>query len=775
MIKIGIKDLATFVCQTGDLTTEFFSNKDLENGTKVHKLIQSKYNEDSKAEVYIKKEINFLGKDILLHGFIDGVLNINDELIIEEIKSTTQEIDEFNPDLKKEYLAQLKVYGYLYALENNIDRIHLRLTYVSIVDYNHDSIDYYFDMEELEEFTFDLLEQYMYWLSLQEEASIKKQHSIETVKFPFANMRPGQRDMMRACFQIMNSKDILYVVAPTGIGKTMATMFSSIKTLKENEKLFYLTAKGSGKKAPLQAIKLLAKQGLKIKTIVITAKKKICNACFGACNPDDCPFAKQFFDKLREATLDIFENNDIFDEETILSTANKYQICAFEFSLYLSYFCDIVIADYNYVFDPRAHLVRYFDDDTYTPKVLVDEAHNLISRSKDMYSAMLTDEDLRKLRRLLTGYKPSIRNVVNKAIEQLESYQEVLAEKALHIKEINDLDFVVYIKQIISRCDEIFEEAKKGNKIANKDEVMDIYFKLLEYSAISDYFGPTHRLLIKKEKDIISIQMLCMDASDFILNTIEESIKSIVFFSATLTPFNYHSNLLTKGKGKFLELESPFDPNNLDIIINNRISTKYKSRTESVDYIIESIETLTNTHSGNYIVFFPSYQYMNMVLECIDNPNYLIVTQKSKMSEDERNEIIELFNDTTKCKVGFFVMGGIFSEGLDFIGDSLNGVIIVGVGLPLYCDENNLLKEYFDIEYQDGFEYAYTYPGFTKVVQAVGRVIRSETDRGVAILIDERFTYSKYLELMPKHWKNKKVITTSYNLKREIIDFYNKK
>ena len=767
--------MAYFVCQTGDLTTEFFSNKDLENGTKVHKLIQSKYNEESKAEVFIKKEINYLGKDILLHGFIDGVLNINDELIIEEIKSTTMEIDEFNPDTKKEYLAQLKVYGYLYALENNIDNIHLRLTYVSIVDYSHDCIDYYFNVEELEEFTFDLLEQYMYWLDLQELSEQRKNESIQTVKFPFSNMRPGQRDMMRACFQIMNQQDILYVVAPTGIGKTMATMFSSIKTLKENEKLFYLTAKGSGKKAPLQAVKLLAKQGLKIKTIVITAKKKICNACLGSCSPDDCPFAKGFFDKLREATINIFENHDIFDEEVILETANKYKICAFEFSLYLSYFCDIVIADYNYVFDPRAHLVRYFDDDTYTPKVLVDEAHNLISRSKDMYSALITDEDLRKLRRLLTGYKPTIRNVVNKAIEQLESYQEVLAEKALHIKEINDLDFVVYIKQIISRCDEIFEEAKVGRKIEHKDEVMDIYFKLLEYSAISDYFGPTHRLLIKKENEIISSYMMCLDASDFILDTIENSIKGIVFFSATLTPFNYHSNLLTKGKGKFLELESPFDSNNLDIIINNRISTKYKSRLESVDYIIESIDTLTSTHSGNYIVFFPSYQYMNMVLDCIESPNYLVVTQKSNMTEEERNNIIELFNDTTMCKVGFFVMGGIFSEGLDFIGDSLNGVIIVGVGLPLYCDENNLLKEYFDVEYQNGFEYAYTYPGFTKVVQAVGRVIRSETDRGVAILIDERFTYSKYLELMPKHWKNKKVITTAYNLKKEVIDFYNKK
>ena len=336
MIKIGIKDLANFICQTGDLTTEFFSNKDLEAGTKVHKFIQSKYNEESKAEVYIKKEMNYQGKDILLHGFIDGVLNIDDELIIEEIKSTTLEIEQFNPETKKEYIAQLKLYGYLYALENNIDTIHLRLTYVSIVDYSYDSIDYILSIDELEDFTFDLLEQYMYWLNLQEEANTQKIKTIESIKFPFKTIRQGQRDMMKACFKIMNDKDILYVVAPTGIGKTMATMFSSLKTLKENEKLFYLTAKGSGKKAPLQAIKLLSEQGLKIKTIVITAKKKICNACKASCSPEDCPFAKKYFDKLREATLSIYEKHDIFDEETILNVANNYSICAFEFSLYLS-------------------------------------------------------------------------------------------------------------------------------------------------------------------------------------------------------------------------------------------------------------------------------------------------------------------------------------------------------------------------------------------------------------------------------------------------------
>ena len=704
-----------------------------------------------------------------MHGFIDGVLDIDSEIIIEEIKSTITEIDEVDPNARMQYLAQLKLYGYLYALEHDIDKIHLRLTFISIINYETKSFDYLYSLEELENFTFDLLEKYLNWIILQENAQKLKEETIKTIKFPFVQMRPGQKEMMKACFKTMNDKDILYAIAPTGIGKTMATLFSTIKTLNQKDKLFYLTAKGSGKNAPLSAIKLLSSKGLKVKAINLTAKKKICNLKTKNCNPDECPYAIGFFDRLKNATMQIFEKEDIYDEECILKISNEHKICAFEFSLYLSYFCDIVIADYNYVFDPRAHLVRYFDDDTYSPKVLVDEAHNLISRSKDMYSSMITENDIRILRRLLTGYKPGARNNCNKVLEKITLYKDYLTDKALYVDIKNDLDLVIELKNLLNKCDEIFLENKKIN---NKDDVMEIYFKILDYTIISEYYGPNHRFLVKQENDNIVIQLFCLDASEFILRTIEQSIKGIVFFSATLTPFKYHADLLTQGQGKFLELQSPFDPTNLEIIINNKVSTKYKERQNSIDYILESIEILTSTHKGNYIVFFPSYQYMNMILDNIENPTYEVISQKQNLTEEDRNKIIDRFSDTSTCKVGFFVLGGIFSEGIDFIGDLLNGVIIVGVGLPLYCEENNILKDYFEEKYQNGFDYAYTFPGFTKVIQAAGRVIRSEEDKGVVILIDERFTYLKYQQLMPKHWVNKRVITNTHYLKKELFDFY---
>ena len=769
MKKIGVRELAYFIHQSGDLTTEFFSNHDLLAGSRAHDYLQSYYTDEDKAEYYIKKEISYLGNTYLLDGYTDGVLNENETIIIEEIKSTTKELDEITIDYHNEHLAQAKIYAYLYALENNMDLINIRLTYISVIDYSTKSFDMVKKIDELEDFTLDTLASYITWLNKLDENKKNRETTIKDIKFPFEHERPGQRDLMKATYKALEENEILYCIAPTGIGKTMATIFSALKTLKENDKLFYLTAKGSGKNAPLDAIKILKSKGLKIKAIDITAKKKICNNKSAHCNPDECPFAKDYFSKLNQATREIFDNYDIFSEDVILDITNKYKICGFEFSLYLSYYCDIIIADYNYAFDPSARLIRYFEDDSYKPKLLVDEAHNLIDRSRDMYSAMLNELDIRTLRAKLNGYKPSIRNDCNKALEIFDSYREYLTDKTTLFEEKMNSDLNTVLRSIFQKCDQIFEENKK---IKDKDIALESYFKIMDFLNISDIFSIDHRMIIKLQDDKISINYYCLDASKYILDTINESVYGVVFFSATLQPIEYHANLITRGEGKFLELKSPFDSNNLDIIINNNISTKYKNRIDSIDQIIETIEILTASKEGNYIIFFPSYQYMNMVVSQIIEPNYEMIIQKNNLLEEEKNDIIKKFKETTNTKVGFFVMGGVFSEGIDYIGDALSGVIIVGVGLPLICDENNLLKEYYENTYSNGFNYAYTYPGFTKVIQAVGRVIRDYNDRGVAILMDERFMYNEYKKLMPSHWQNKKVITNTYLLKKELNNFY---
>lgn len=771
MKNIAVKELAYFTCGSGDLQTEYLSNYDLKIGTKAHEFLQSQYLEKDEKEFYIKKEVECLGEKYLLHGFIDGVLNRHEEIIIEEIKSTSTDLDEINLDYHKEHLAQAKIYAYMYGLEHNISKMHIRLTYISTVDYQTKSFDQLLEIDELEDFVFTLLTDYVGWLKLLEATNQKRNETIASISFPFEHEREGQRALMTATYKALTQKEILYTIAPTGIGKTMATMFSGLKSLKDTDKLFYLTAKGSGKNSPIEALNILADKGLKIKAIDITAKKKICNAKMAHCNPDDCPFAKGYFDKLKQATEEIYKEYDIYSSDIILDITNKYQICAFEFSLNLSYYCDVVIADYNYAFDPKAQLIRYFEDDSYKPKLLVDEAHNLISRSKEMYSAHINEFDIINVRSKLNEFKPSVRKCCNKILEIFDNYREEIAVNTLFVDKSMNEELNILLRELLTKCDDIFEHNKK---IKDKDLILESYFKILDFLRISEYFSETHRMLVKLDNDVVNIYYLCLDASKFILDTIHSSVYGIVFFSATLYPIKYYSNLLTQGEGKYLELPSPFEPNNLDIIINNEISTKYKNRIYSVDKIIETIEVLSSTKPGNYIVFFPSYQYLNMVVSQIVEPDFEIIIQKNDLNEEDKNKIIDKFKTTTNNKFGFFVMGGTFSEGIDFIGDSLSGVIIVGVGLPMVCDENNLLKEYFDNIYDSGFDYAYTYPGFNKVIQAVGRVIRDYTDRGVAILMDERFGYSSYKELFPPHWKNIKYISKKHNLKQELLDFSKK-
>ncbi len=773
-MNIAIKELAYYSCGSGDLTLEFFSNRDENEGKRAHEYLQSQYNDKSKKEVYIKSNVTIEGEEYTLHGFIDGVLNIKNKIIIEEIKSTTTDLDTINLDYHKEHLAQAKIYAYLYGINNNMDNVNIRLTYIDIVSYETKSFDMNLGIDELEEFTFNALEEYIKFLNLINESNQKRNKSIKDIEFPFENKRLGQRDLMKAVYECFKNKDILYAIAPTGIGKTMATLFSGLKALEDNDKLFYLTAKGSGKNAPIDALKILEGKGLEIKAIDIIAKRKICNRKTPNCNPDDCPFAKGYFDRLKDATMDIFSKYNIYDEYILTKISNKHQICAFEFSLYLSYFCDVVIADYNYVFDPHAHLIRYFEDDTYKPKVLVDEAHNLISRSKEMYSSIISSNDIRALRRNTNGITPSIRKECNKAIELIEEYRDKVTDKAIYISELPDSSLHSALNSLLNKCDELLEE-NKNNKTIDKDKILDSYFKILDFTRIFDYFGDTHRLIASITDDNIEIRYFCMDASKLLLDTIQTSIYGIVFFSATLYPIEYHANLLTMSNGKYIELLSPFNPKNLDIIINNKISTKYNNRKNTIDDIIEAIESLTKAKPGNYIVFFPSYQYLNMVADNINDNDYELIVQTNSMTDIERNEIIDKFKNTTNTKVGMFVMGGAFSEGIDFIGDALSGVIVVGVGLPLVCDENNLLKDYFTSIYEKGFEYAYTYPGITKVIQAVGRVIRDENDRGIAVLMDERFGYKTYFSLYPPHWQNIHLVKNSFELKKEIERFNDEK
>lgn len=768
--KIGVKEIAQFLYSGGDLTNEFFVNKSNIEGHNAHVYLQNKYNQDSLSEVFVKTTVEKGEYELIINGFIDGVLKENNKTVLEEIKSTKLALDEISLEYHLEYLAQLKLYGYLYCLMNNLLSIDLRLTYIELVEYKTKSFDLTLDIGVLEKFFFDSVDKYFDWILLLEEAATNKLKTIAQIKFPFPNMRSGQRDLMKACFYTMSHNEILYAVAPTGIGKTMATLFSSLKTLKNPEdKLFYLTAKGMGKSVAVESVRKLSEQGLKMKTLVLTSKSKSCLNDKKNCDPEKCPYAKGFFDRLRAATEEIFQEHYLFELPVIEKYALKYTICSFEFALHLSYFCDLVIADYNYVFDPKAHLIRYFDDDTYQPKILVDEAHNLITRSKDMYSSSINTEVLKSLRKNLNGIKPSVRSDISKVISIIEEYEEKLMPGLVFYNAFMDDNLYTNLKRICTKCEIVFSDNKE---FKNRDEALENYFSVRDFVIIAEYYSEAHRFIVKKVQDTFTVTIQCMDASTFIIDRIKKRCFGVVFFSATMFPIEYHMDLLTQKEGKYLVLPSPFEPDHLKLIVADHVSTKYRDREKSIDDIAAIIETLAKSKKGNYIVFFPSYQYIDLLKDYLVDMDFDLIIQKPNMSDNEREDTFNLFQNSTRTQVALFVMGGVFSEGMDYIGDLLSGVIIVGVGLPMVNIENNILKEYFDNKYENGFDYAYTYPGFNKVVQAAGRVIRTENDRGVVILIDERFRYRLYQNLMPQEWNHRVRITTESGIEKELNRFW---
>lgn len=773
-LKIGIGEMVSFLYASGDLTAETFQNVSQLEGIKAHQYIQNKYQDGDQKEVSVKTVYTYKDQTYAIQGRMDGLLNRPEGVCIEEIKSTRKDIFDplFMPNLEHE--AQLKMYAFLYMYLEDLESIQGRLTYIELAKYQTKSIDYFFTRLDLQTFFEDSIESYGAWL-IQLEAHLKlKKDSLNDLKFPFETYRQGQRDLMKSVYHSMKKSEVLFAIAPTGIGKTMATLFSTLKALSDDqEKIFYCSAKNQGKKVAVESMATLHQQGLQTKTIEITSKDDICFLEKRECDPDKCPFAKGFFDRLTDAMKDMFTHESLMTRAVVESYARKHTICPFEFSLFISYYVNVIICDYNYVFDPRIHLVRYFDDDTYKPKLLIDEAHNMIPRSRDMFSATLLKSDLITLRKAGSKLKPSIRHSIQKLIERFDHFEAELEEA--NFKSYVSVD-MTYLELVSNLMMKITNALKETPKYPRKFEVMEGYMKLLTLSVIAGYYDTPFRFNVIRQTDDLELTIQCLDASRYIHETLTHKSHGAVFFSATLYPIDYYQTLISKGLGQVIQIPSPFDPENLKILTNDRIDTRYKSREQSIQPITEAIETMVKSKVGNYIVFFPSYQYLNQVKEALPlELDIDIIVQSRQMETATRDQIMALFKrDLVRSQVAFFVMGGIFSEGIDYVGDMLSGVIIVGVGLPMVNESNQQLRAYYDETFKRGFDYAYTYPGMNKVIQAVGRVIRKDDDYGVAILMDDRFVTPLYKRLMPKEWQAKQVIRTTDHLNHELEHFWQK-
>lgn len=759
-LQISVRDLVSYCLRSGDLVQEFMSSIRAVDGIRSHQVVQNSRPEEYKVEVLISHQVETDDFIVDIGGRIDGIYQYPDHAVVDEIKSTTKSLDTIEKEQNPIHWGQVKVYAFFYALQQEMETIDTQLTYYHLDTGETREFKRSFSLEELEGFFNDLLTDYLEWASMLGKWLQQRDESIRELTFPFASYRPGQRQMVQEVYQSIQEKGQLIVEAPTGIGKTMAAIFPAVKAIGNGliAKFFYLTAKTTGRAIAQKALEDLGAKGLKFKSLTLTAKEKICFCPDSACNGEECEFARGYFDRINEAVKTIFQQ-EALTREVIEAGAREFTVCPFEFSLELSLWVDGIICDYNYAFDPRVHLRRFFGEENggggnYT--FLVDEANNLVDRSREMFSAELYKKPFLELQRLIRKDLPEVSRCITNINSQLVQYKKECEEASKPIAhEAYPEDLSPLLRRFIRAAEQWLV---RNIKAPFREELVTMYFDVNWFLKAAEIYHTAYTTCFEFIDGDFRVKLFCIDPSVQLAETFDRC-SSVIFFSATLSPVHYFRYILgCDPSAKELILPSPFPRENFCLPVADRVSTLYKYRERTKSAIAYMINALVNQHPGNYLIFFPSYQYMKMVhnLFVLVNASMKCIVQSPGMTEAERDAFLENFTVDNRAKgktlVGFAVMGGVFGEGIDLVGDRLTGAAVVGVGLPGICLERELIKEYFNNLQDTGFQYAYLYPGMNRVFQAAGRVIRTPDDRGVVLLIGSRFTTNQYRPLFPKHW-----------------------
>ncbi len=763
MIRISVRNLIEFVLRSGDYRSEFTASSRPVEGTKGHRRVQKSRPESYRSEISISRVFSVNELEIEVQGRIDGIF---EGPVIDEIKTTYAELPSEGHPM---HWAQAKFYAWMVALNRNLDVIDVQLTYLQLDSQQTREIRNTFPRKELEDCCRKILDSYAEWAKLRTGWEIEKLQSAEKLEFPFDEYREGQRQLAVGVWRTIDTGKRLYVQAPTGIGKTMGTIFPTVKACERYVKLFYLTAKTTGRAVAENTFGILRGGGLKFKSLTLTAKEKICFSPGSACVPEECLFAEGYFDRLREALEDAHRYDNL-DRATIEEVARRHRVCPFEFSLEVSLWADAVICDYNYVFDPRVYLRRFFLESSDPYLFLIDEAHNLPDRARDMYSAALSKKDVLKLRRLAKGtdIAETLKTLNNLLLESRKSLEADESEFSTVSEPPEDI--LKLLKLCIAQMEK-WLVVHRGSEI--RQDVLDFYFASLAFVRTSELFDERYLALYEKRRDELTVMLYCLDPSFLLGKALEKSVSSVIF-SATLSPIEYYMDILAAApEDSYLQLDSPFPRKNVAVLVANRIPTTWKLRDQSAENVAEMIRAAVACRKGNYIAYFPSYRYMQTVLELIELPDAELIVQESGLSEGARDEFLARFSsDNDVTRIGFCVMGGVFGEGIDLVGDRLVGAIIVGVGLPQINTRLDLIRDYYNDKDGSGFQYAYMYPGMGRVLQAAGRVIRTETDKGVIFLIDERFTHRRYLDLFPSLWKNYRPVRDAKDVQNLLKRFW---
>ena len=774
-LRLSVHQLVDFLLRSGDIDNRVFNRSSMSEGSRLHSEYQGRQSSNYMSEYPLAVSLNIDEIDILLEGRADGIIKKSDgSYVIDEIKTTVEDLKIFHEQNLEWHLGQAKCYAYMFAKSNDLDYIGIKLTYIRQGKEKEQFIDsYYFNFLELEQFVFDLINDYLEFYNIIFQKQEKRNQSIESLAFPFNKYRQGQRELAKYCYATAKKGKRLFVEAPTGIGKTMSTIFPFIKAMKDDEKskIFYLTAKTPGKEAAHQALKLLKEKGLSLSDIIITAKDKICFCKGQSCNPDECPYAKGYYDKIQTVLRYAILSYDDFDLALITRIAYENQICPFEFELDLSLFMDVIVCDYNYLFDPISYMKRYFDEDSSHFLALVDEAHNLVDRSRDMYSSSLSYESFKEARKSVKHSKlHKLKLALSKMNKMFKEYLDD-EEDGNHILE--NFDDYTY-KTIASFITTMQDINKNDNKEMSK-ELLSFYLDVNRFARILEFVNDNYLLYVQKEKDNIILNISCLDASIYLRSCLK-ALKGAVLFSATLSPLDYFVNTLGgEEKDARLVLPSPFPKENLKIIIAPNVSIRYKKRDTSYQKVADYISSFVKNKIGNYFIFLPSYEYLHNLMPFINIEDADIFEQDREMSDEEKEAFLLNFKpNPEKTALGFVIVGGAFGEGIDLVSDRLIGAVIVGIGMPKINFVSDQIDKYFDEQGLSGYNYAYLNPGMNKIMQALGRVIRSEEDKGAVLLIDERYLTNEYRDLFKAEWREYEVVFTPKEVSDICKEFFNK-
>lgn len=812
-IKISVRNLVEFILRSGDIDNrhaQMAADNAMQEGSRIHRMIQKRMGDEYKSEVFMHYEYETEKYKLIVEGRADGVITEDTGTTIDEIKTTYRDVS-----LMKEpygiHVAQAKVYASIYSIQNELLRIKVRMTYCNVETEELNYFDDEYTIDELKEWFDDLLLQYKKWADYECEWKQIRQASIEKLTFPFS-YREGQKELVSYVYQSIYHKKKLFVEAPTGVGKTISTVFPAIKAMGNGmgDKLFYFTAKTITRTVADNTFSLLREHGLNFKSIILTAKEKICFMEETECNPDYCPYANGHYDRINDAVYDLLLHAQNFNREVIEEYARKHNVCPFEFCLDMSLFADAVIGDYNYVFDPHVYLKRFFGDSVQGDYIfLVDEAHNLLERGRDMYSAVLVKEDFLKLKRSIAEAdgEDSIAGLLNtptgrlkefgpKLIRQLEKCNKELLLLKRECEDCMVWETIESFIQVLIRLQETMDdylEENDDNPVRN--DILDFYYEVSHFLLINEKVDDNYVIYSETGTDgSFFVKLFCVNPSVNLQECMARG-RSTILFSATLLPIQYYKKLLGGTKEDYeVYANSVFNPEKRALYISSDVTSKYTRRSlEEFQNIAGYIHQIIKNRHGNYMVFFPSHSFLSSVYDCYcelyEDEHTECIIQDEYMNEEAREAFLHRFsgndkNDTTMLAekitmeieteeddqdrnlIGFCVMGGIFGEGIDLKHDSLIGVIVVGTGIPQVCNEREILKQYFDAGGESGFDYAYRYPGMNKVLQAAGRVIRTSDDIGVIALLDERFLQNTYKRLFPREWENFEIVTQNTIAKR---------